>query len=106
MSKRRYDPVYIQEAIKLADDIGVREAAGQLGIPVSTLSYWGVGKSARQAGKPDTGDSKDRKIKEQAGQIKELTEASDQKDQTIAELQKQIDILKATVSYFGLDHKE
>ncbi len=107
MSKMSYDTEYIQEALNLSDEVGVREAAKRLGIPVSTLSHWRTGarKAARQAGEPDSNDPRDQEIKDQEARIKALTESNDNKDQLLAEKQEQIEILKATISYFGLDRK-
>ena len=35
-----YDKSFKEEAVKLAEEIGTKKAAEQLGIPYNTLSYW------------------------------------------------------------------
>ncbi len=36
----KYDNTFKLEALKLSDEIGVRKAAAQLGIPYYTLAEW------------------------------------------------------------------
>lgn len=36
----QYDKVFKEEAVKLSDEIGIKAAAAQLGIPYYTLSGW------------------------------------------------------------------
>ena len=38
--KMQYDKSFKEEALKLSDEIGVKAAAAQLGIPYYTLSGW------------------------------------------------------------------
>lgn len=38
--RRQYTPEFEAEAVKLADAVGVREAAKRLGVPGATLSNW------------------------------------------------------------------
>lgn len=38
--KTQYDKTFKEEAVKLSDEIGVKAAALQLGIPYYTLSGW------------------------------------------------------------------
>ena len=40
ISRRRYSPEFKQDAIKLAESIGVGEAANKLNIPLSSLQRW------------------------------------------------------------------
>ena len=39
-SRRRYSPEFKQDAIKLAENIGVGEAANKLNIALSSLQRW------------------------------------------------------------------
>lgn len=38
--RRQYTPEFEVEAVKLADAVGVREAAKRLGVPGATMSNW------------------------------------------------------------------
>ncbi len=37
---RKYDTEFKEEAVKLSDEIGVKQAAAQLGIPYYSLAEW------------------------------------------------------------------
>ena len=37
---RKYDTEFKEEAVKLSDEIGVKQAAAQLGIPYCSLAEW------------------------------------------------------------------
>ena len=37
---RKYDKEFKEEAVKLSDEVGVKQAAGQLGISYYTLAEW------------------------------------------------------------------
>jgi len=37
---RKYDKEFKEEAVKLSDEIGVKQAAAQLGIPYYSLAEW------------------------------------------------------------------
>ena len=37
---RKYDKGFKEEAVKLSDEVGVKQASAQLGIPYYTLAEW------------------------------------------------------------------
>ena len=37
---RKYDKEFTEEAVKLSDEVGVKQAASQLGIPYYSLAEW------------------------------------------------------------------
>jgi transposase len=37
---RKYDKEFKEEAVKLSDEVGVKQASAQLGIPYYTLAEW------------------------------------------------------------------
>ena len=43
----RYSQEFKDQAVKLSDDVGVKKAAGQLGVSVNTLSCWRKAKKKR-----------------------------------------------------------
>lgn len=104
MGKRKYEQTFVQEAIKLADEIGVRKAALQLGISINTLSYWRTGKAERIAKKEST-TIKDPKVIEVNRRNKEITAEYDKVVKENEKLQEKIDILMDTISFFALDRK-
>ena len=66
-----YEKSFKEEAIKLSDEIGVKKAAAQLGIPYYTLADWrykrhNYGELAHVGSghKREKGDEKDRRIRE------------------------------------------
>ena len=91
---RKYDKEFREEAVRLSDEIGVKKAAAQLGIPYYTLAEW------RQK----------RKGKASKGTV-ELTEQ--EKDERIAKLEKENrelkeanEILKDALGFFAKDRKK
>lgn len=78
---RKYDLEYKEEAIKLAKEIGTKNAAQELGIPKGTLSGW-VNKSKN--GEIDTGTGS-RTPEESLNIVQQLQEAK----KKIKELEKE-----------------
>ena len=83
---RQYDEKFNVEAVKLAKEIGTKQAAEELGIPKGTLGGWL--KKARE-GKIDTG-SVSRKPEESLSLVQQLQEARRQ----LKEQEKEIKRLK------------
>ena len=87
---KKYDDKYKTQAIKLAKEVGTKEAAGELGIPKSTLQTW---MRKAKKGEIDTGNSTrtpeeslnlsqqlqaaNKRIKEQEKQIRKLEELNE-----------------------------
>ena len=95
----RYDNSFKQEALELSDEIGVRKAAEQLGIPYYTLSEWrhqrktkaeyafiGSGNKSRPA------SEKDRRIQELETELRETKRANE--------------ILKEALGFFAQSRKK
>jgi len=94
-----YDNSFRIEAVKLSDEVGVKKAAEQLGIPYYTLATW---RSRRKAlGDQAYVGSGHRRL------------PSDEKDRRIQELEKQNaelqranDVLKEALGFFAQSRKK
>ena len=95
----QYDNYFKQEALKLSDEIGVKKAAEQLGIPYYTLADWRqlrrekgdsyfVGSGRRNM----PVDDKDRRIQELEAELRETKQANE--------------ILKDALSFFAQSRKK
>jgi transposase len=80
----KYDNSFKLEALKLSDEIGVRRAAEQLGIPYYTLADWrnirkSVGESAfvGSGNRREPLDEKDRRIQELENELRETKRANE-----------------------------
>ena len=80
----KYDNSFKLEALKLSDEIGVRRAAEQLGIPYYTLADWrnirkSVGESAfvGSGNRRELLDEKDRRIQELENELRETKRANE-----------------------------
>ncbi|HJJ47319.1 MAG TPA: transposase [Methanocorpusculum sp.] len=87
-----YSKEFREEALKLSDEVGVKNAAAQLGIPYYTLADW---RSARK--------------KEQAAPLLSKTEQEiriRELEHENAELRRANDILKDALGFFAKDRKK
>ena len=80
----RYDNGFRQEALKLSDEIGVKKAAEQLGIPYYTLSDWrflrnkyGENANVGSGRRREPADEKDQRISELEKEVRELQRANE-----------------------------
>ena len=80
----KYDNSFKLEALKLSDEIGVRKASEQLGIPYYTLADWrnirkSVGESAfvGSGNRREPLDEKDRRIQELENELRETKRANE-----------------------------
>ena len=95
----QYDKTFKEEAVRLSDDIGLKNAAAQLGIPYHTLSYWRRSKS-RYGQQAFPGSGKTRIPKEVAEQrIREL-------EKEITELRRANEILQEALGFFAVRRKK
>ena len=81
---RTYEKEFREEAVKLSDEIGVGNAAKQLGIPYYTLAEWRRSRSkygsqafVGSGHKREVGDEKDRRIRELEKENAELARANE-----------------------------
>ena len=88
----KYTKEFKEEALKLADEIGVRKAAEQLGLKYNTLTDWRKQRKEQQS-QPQLSEA------EQARRIREL-------EQELAELKRANDILKDALGFFAKDRKK
>ena len=88
----KYAGEFKEEALKLSDEIGVRNASAQLGLPYYTLADW---RSQRKqaAAKPPMSQT------EQDARIRELEREN-------GELKKANEILKDALGFFAKDRKK
>ena len=89
---KHYSKDFKEEALKLSDDIGVKNAAKQLGIAYYTLADW---RSIRR----NTPPAKTLSAEEQSFRIRELEREN-------AELRTANDILKDALGFFAKDRKK
>jgi transposase len=99
-----YDSKFRAEAVKLSEEIGVKKAAAQLGIPYYTLAEWRKSRCNNVA--KNNADyssySKDQLVQlveEQKRQISELQKEKADTDQAN-------EILKQVVGFFAKDRKK
>ena len=88
-----YSKEFKAEAIRLSDEIGVKKAAEQLGIPYFTLADW---RSGRKEKRRDTSGMSDEDIRRRN---KELEKEN-------AELRQANEILKDALGFFAKDRKK
>ena len=91
-----YSKEFRREAIKLSDEIGVKKAASQLGIPYYTLADW---RYRRNGGRKVSIIREPMSEKEKDARIAELEKAN-------AELERANEILKDALGFFAKDRKK
>jgi transposase len=93
---RKYDKEFKEEAVKLSDEIGIKQAAAQLGVAYYTLSEWRQKRKAYgDHAFVGSGIRRDAPLDEHERQlIKEN-----------AELRKANEILKDALGFFAKDRK-
>ena len=94
-----YEKSFKEEAVKLADEIGAKKAAEQLGIPYYTLTTWKARK--KQYGEQAFGGSGHKQLSADPKErrIQEL-------EKEISELQRANDILKEALGFFAVSRKK
>ena len=91
----KYSREFKAEALKLSDEIGVKKAASQLGLPYYTLADWRNRTRDRITGQP----KKELSLTEQEIRIRELEREN-------AELKEANEILKDALGFFAKDRKK
>ena len=90
----KYSREFKEQAIKLSDEIGLKQACLQLGIAYGTLADWRKSYNRKKITKPEeTGDEP-------------LTEREKKLMKEIAELREANDILKEAFRFFVNDRKK
>jgi transposase len=93
---RRYDKGFKEEAVKLSDEVGVKQAASQLGLPYDTLADWRQKRKAfGDHAFVGSGIRRDAPLDEHERQLMKEN----------AELRKANEILKDALSFFAKDRK-
>lgn len=88
----RYTKEFREQAKKLSEEIGVKKASEQLGVPYNTLSEWRQTRTAKK--------------KKGHGEDKNLTEREKELVKENAELRASNEILKDALSFFVEDRKK
>ena len=91
---KTYSKEFREEAVRLSDEIGVKKAAAQLGIPYYTLAEWRQKrkiKAAKEKAEPSEQEKNDR-IAQLEKENRELKEANE--------------ILKDALGFFAKDRKK
>ena len=91
-----YSKEFCEEAIKLSDEIGIKKAASQLGIPYYTLADW---RYRRNGGRMKPATQEPMSEAEKDMKIKELERKN-------AELERANEILKDALGFFAKDRKK
>ena len=90
----KYNKEFKAEALKLSDEIGVKKAAQQLGLPYYTLADW---RKDRKAEARLVGDG------DRAEEVRERIRALEKEN---AELRKANEILADALGFFAKDRKK
>ena len=93
-----YSREFKEEVLKLSDEIGVKAAASQLGVPYYTLADW-RGRSRERIMGGDKAAEKKPSQTEQEARIRELEREN-------AELKTANEILKDALGFFAKDRKK
>lgn len=94
---RRYDKAFKEEAVRLSDEIGLKKAAEQLGIPYFTLQGWRKQKS-QHGDQAFVGSGHSYASAEKSSREIEL-------EREINELRRANEILKDALAFFAKDRK-
>ena len=90
----RYDKAFKEEALRLSDDIGIKEASAQLGIPYNTLAGW---RKSRKAYGQYSFVGSGNKHKPQSESDQRISEL----EKEVAELKRANEILKEALGFFA-----
>ena len=91
---RQYDKQFKEEAVRLSDEVGMRKAVEQLGIPYYTLAEWRQKRKAYgERAYVGSGNSRDALTREQ------------QLEKENAELRRANEILKDALGFFANDRR-
>ena len=88
-----YSKEFKEETLRLSDEIGVKKAASQLGIPYYTLEDWRQNRKSRQANSSAMSDD-------------EMRIRNRELEKENAELRKANEILKDALGFFAKDRKK
>ena len=91
----KYSREFKEDALKLSDEIGVKKAASQLGLPYYTLADWRNRTRDRITGQL----KKEMSLTEQEIRVRELEREN-------AELKEANEILKDALGFFAKDRKK
>ena len=89
--KMKYTREFKEEALKLSDEVGVRNAAAQLGLPYYTLADWRNKRKQEQHKVPMSQSEQEKRIRELERENAELKTANE--------------ILKDALGFFAKDRK-
>lgn len=94
---RKYDKEFKEEAVKLSDEVGVKQAASQLGIPYYSLAEWRQKRKAfGNHAFVGSGIRRDAPLSENERRLMREN----------AELRKANEILKDALGFFAKDRKK
>ncbi len=88
-----YSKEFKEEALRLSDEIGVKNAAGQLGIPYYTLADWRNNRRKKQQSAAGMSDE-------------DVRRRNSELEKEIAELRQANEILKDALGFFAKDRKK
>lgn len=88
----KYNKSFKEEALRLSDEIGVKKAAAQLGIPYYTLAEWRQNRSKERTDPSTMSDD-------------ELRKRNKDLERENAELRQANEILKDALGFFAKDRK-
>lgn len=95
----KYSKEFKREAIKLSDEIGIKQAAAQLGLPYYTLADWRHRTRDRIESDIPVGKKKEQSLTKSEIRIRELEREN-------SELRNANNILKDALGFFVQDRKK
>ena len=95
----QYDKEFKLQALELSDDIGVKKAAAQLGIPYYTLAEWRSIRKHRGTGAFVESDHQSQPLSDKDLRIKQL-------EAELRESQRANEILKEALVFFASSRKK
>ena len=96
---KKYDEEYKKEAVKLAEKVGNKAAAEQLGIPTGTVGTWV--RSSRMAAVAETSKEES----EEHGVLYELRKQLKEKEKEIKRLKEENEILEEAAAFFAASRR-
>ena len=103
--RRQYTPEFEAEAVKLADSVGVSQAAKRLGVPSATMSNWATRRRKVPlpgAGEPAPGSASNGAVRRPVGEL-EAENARLRRELANAKLDNEI--LRKAAAYFARESR-
>lgn len=101
---RKYDREYKVQAVKLAEEVGIRRASQELGVPKGTLEGWR--RKARDAGKAAGKKSSVDEVMNLAEEVQMLRKKVKEQQKEIARLEEMNEFLEEASAFFAASRQK